>query len=211
MNAEGIPVFYGAMEEGTCVSEIRPPVGSLVILGRFEILTPIRILDLSAISIVYSEISHFDANYSEARSRERFLKELVEEIGRPIMPHEETREYLNSQIVADYLANRFEGGLDGIIFRSAQTGGTGNNVVLFNHASRVQGDANESSRGVKVTIPRPLTIPPPGTEINKEFIVQTKPPRQPAESMGRPEGPPQRTQRRKGIAEASRLNSTQTA
>ena len=65
MNAEGIPVFYGAMEEETCVSEIRPPVGSLVILGRFEILTPIRILDLSAISIVYSGISHFDVNYSE--------------------------------------------------------------------------------------------------------------------------------------------------
>ena len=39
-------------------------------------------------------------------------------------------------------------------------------------------------------LPRPLTIPPPGTEINKEFIVQTKPPRQPAESMGRSEGLP---------------------
>ena len=188
MNAEGIPVFYGAMEEETCVSEIRPPVGSLVILGRFEILTPIRILDLSAISIVYSGISHFDVNYSEVRSRERFLKELVEEIGRPIMPHEETREYLCSQIVAEYLANRFDGGLDGIIFRSAQRGGTGNNVVLFNHASRVKRSADESSRGVRITIPRQPTIPPPGTEVKKESIVQTRSPRPQEGSRETPEG-----------------------
>ena len=33
MNAKGISVFYGAMEKSTCVSEVRPPVGSYVVLG----------------------------------------------------------------------------------------------------------------------------------------------------------------------------------
>ena len=104
------------------------------------------------------------------------------------MPHEETREYLCSQIVAEYLANRFDGGLDGIIFRSAQRGGTGNNVVLFNHASRVKRSADESSRGVRITIPRQPTIPPPGTEVKKESIVQTRSPRPQEGSRETPEG-----------------------
>ena len=35
MNAAGISVFYGAMEEETCIAEARAPVGSYVVIGRF--------------------------------------------------------------------------------------------------------------------------------------------------------------------------------
>ena len=73
MNAEGIPVFYGALEDETCVSEVRAPVGSFVVLVKFDLLKPIRVLDLEALSKVYSEYSHFDPNYIEKRNRERFL------------------------------------------------------------------------------------------------------------------------------------------
>ena len=65
MNAEGIPVFYGALEEETCVSEVRAPVGSFLVLVKFDLLNPIRVLDLNALSIVYSDFSHFDPNYAE--------------------------------------------------------------------------------------------------------------------------------------------------
>ena len=64
---------YGALEEETCVSEVRAPVGSFVVLVKFDLLNQIRILDLEALSIVYSDFSHFDPNYIEKRSRERFL------------------------------------------------------------------------------------------------------------------------------------------
>jgi HEPN/RES N-terminal domain 1/RES domain len=40
MNAAGISVFYGAIEADTCVAEARAPVGSYVVLGRFEIIRP---------------------------------------------------------------------------------------------------------------------------------------------------------------------------
>ena len=53
MNAQGIPVFYGAMEESTCVSEVRPPVGSYVVLAKFELLRPMRLLDLLTLKDVY--------------------------------------------------------------------------------------------------------------------------------------------------------------
>ena len=50
-------------------------MGSFVVLVKFDLLNQIRILDLNALSIVYSDCSHFDPNYIEKRSRERFLKE----------------------------------------------------------------------------------------------------------------------------------------
>ena len=38
MNAKGISVFYGAFDSATCVAEIRPPVGSFVVLYQFTLL-----------------------------------------------------------------------------------------------------------------------------------------------------------------------------
>ena len=41
MNAPGIRAFYGAMEESTCLAEIRAPVGSHVVVGRFQFTRPV--------------------------------------------------------------------------------------------------------------------------------------------------------------------------
>ena len=41
MNAQGIPVFYGAKDLRTCVSEVRAPVGAHVVVGRFDLLRPV--------------------------------------------------------------------------------------------------------------------------------------------------------------------------
>ena len=175
MNAEGIPVFYGALEPETCVSEVRAPVGSFVVLVKFDLLKPIRVLDLEALSKVYSEYSHFDPNYIEKRNRERFLEELVAEMSRPVMPHEAAREYIVTQIVSEYLANRVKPCLHGIIFSSAQTGKGGHNVVLFNGAHNVE--AYESGTGFRVALPQPPGIPQPGTESSKDSLIQTEPQR----------------------------------
>ena len=175
MNAEGIPVFYGALEEKTCVSEVRAPVGSFVILLKFDLLKPIRVLDLEALPEVYSEYSHFDPNYTKERSRARFLEELVGELSRPVLPREATREYIVTQIVSEYLANRVKPCLHGIIFSSAQTGKGGHNVVLFNGAHSVE--AYESGPGFRVTLPQPTGIPQPGTESSKDSLIQTEPQR----------------------------------
>ena len=70
--------------------------------------------------------------------RAAFLRRLVREISRPVMPQDEAFEYLPTQAVAEYLAYRVEPRLDGIIFRSSQTGASGRNLVLFNHACGVE-------------------------------------------------------------------------
>ena len=149
MNAPGIPVFYGAMDEATCLAEARAPVGSHVVVARFELLRPVRMLDFDAVMEIYVEGSHFDPDYGTREGRAAYLRRLVHEISRPVMPQDETFEYLATQVVAEYLANKVEPRLDGIIFPSSQTGSTGRNVVLFNHACGVA--PYDLPEGTKVT------------------------------------------------------------
>lgn len=156
MNAKGISVFYGAFDQATCVAEIRPPVGSYVAMGRFELVRDVRLLDMDLLANVHDWGSHFDPDYAEHKARAAFLKFLVDEISRPILPGDEAFEYLPTQAVAEYLANRVNPRLDGIIFRSSQTGSAGRNLVLFNHASFVDqsGIACESDKEITdISIP----------------------------------------------------------
>ena len=152
MNALGIPVFYGAMEKDTCVAEIRAPVGSQVAVAKFELLRPVRLLDLDALTEIWNiDASHFDPDYYKLEGRVASLRSLAREICRPVMPQDEAFEYLPSQAVAEYLSNKVNPRLDGIIFRSSQTG-CGRNVVLFNQACGVDPDDLPEGTEVKVYI-----------------------------------------------------------
>ncbi len=154
MNAQGIPVFYGAMDPRTCVSEVRAPVGAHVVLGRFDLLRTVRLLDLDALSKVYARGSYFDPGYSEQKGRAEFFRHLANEISRPVMPQDEALEYLPTQAVAEYLAHKVEVRIDGIIFHSTQTDGAGRNVVLFNHARAVESHDLPEGSSVEVQLPR---------------------------------------------------------
>ena len=153
MNAQGIPVFYGAFDADTCVAEVRAPVGSHVVVAKFELLRPVRLLDFDALSEVYVPRSHFDPDYREQQGRAAFLAHLVREIGMPIMPQDEALEYLPTQAVAEFLANRTTPRFDGIVFRSTQTGQAGRNVVLFNHACGLVRSPLPDGAEVEVYVP----------------------------------------------------------
>ena len=155
MNARGISVFYGAMDEDTCIAEVRPPVGSNVVVGKFEIIRPVRILDIDALAKIYAAGSCFDGTFAERQNRAAFLRNLASELTRPVMPQDEDSEYLPTQAVAEYLANRVHPRLDGMIFRSTQRGGEGLNLALFNHACGVE-QIEESHRNVRVKVGCPL-------------------------------------------------------
>ncbi|WP_304526537.1 RES domain-containing protein [Halomonas sp. I5-271120] len=136
MNARGISVFYGATSVDTALAEVRPPVGSQVAVARFDIVTPIRLLDLSALSRVHERGSIFDPSYAYRLSRTIFLKKLSNRMAYPVMPDDKESEYLSTQAIADFLATEGEVPLDGIIFPSVQIGRSGLNVVLFHKASK---------------------------------------------------------------------------
>jgi len=138
MNAKGISVFYGATSPEIALAEVRPPVGSWVAVARFEIIRPLRLLDLAALGDVHERGSIFDPDYAYRLGRMMFLKTLSRSMSRPVMPDDQEMEYLPTQAIADYLSTEGQVPLDGILFPSVQVGGNGVNAVLFHKASRCE-------------------------------------------------------------------------
>jgi hypothetical protein len=138
MNARGIAVFYGATDADVALAETRPPVGSKVAVSRFEIIRPLRLLDIEVLRSIFVEGSIFDTGYLRRLEKAKFLRTLSHIISEPVMPDDEPFEYLITQVIADYLAAQREPALDGIIYPSVQNGGQKKNVVLFHKAARVE-------------------------------------------------------------------------
>jgi hypothetical protein len=136
MNAQGVAVFYGASDAGTALAEVRPPVGSKVLHGRFDLVRPARLLDIEALSRVRAVGSVFDPQFLPALQKAKFLRFLSRRISLPVMPDDEPFEYLVTQAIADYLAESNQPNLDGIIYPSVQSGSE-RNVVLFHKSARV--------------------------------------------------------------------------
>lgn len=136
MNAQGITVFYGATDPAVALAETRPPVGSKVLVGTFEIIRPLKLLDMEALSRVRVSGSVFDPTFLPALEKAKFLESVSHRIARPVLPDDAPFAYLVTQAIAEYLAGRDDPQIDGIIFPSVQSG-TEKNVVLFHKASRV--------------------------------------------------------------------------
>jgi RES domain-containing protein len=144
MNPRWVPMFYGALDADTCVAEIRAPVGSCVVIGIFEIVRPLLLLDIGALRhLIGHRTSFFDPATRSLSDKAAFLNRLVGIIAKPVMPNEEEYSYLPTQAVAEYLAERLEPRIDGLLFPSTQTEGTGQNVVLFPRSSIVAADLDE--------------------------------------------------------------------
>ena len=158
MNARGIAVFYGANDPTVALAEVRPPVGSKVLVGRFDLIRPLQLLNLKALQEIGLLGSIFDPTYIQRLERAAFLASLSKRITIPVMPSDEPFEYLATQAIADFLATEATPPLDGILFPSVQSGADKKpvnvtkdaqgkytfvqdeiyNVVLFHKAARVQ-------------------------------------------------------------------------
>ncbi|MBI5543784.1 MAG: RES domain-containing protein [Deltaproteobacteria bacterium] len=132
MNPEGISVFYGALESETCIAELRPSLGRMVVVGKFATAAPLRVLDFRRLDKAYrgeKEASYFQRGASRLFQRRAFLRALHKLVAEPVHPDGES-DYLITQYLAEYLAHVRSPGVQGIIFASAQrTKGT--NVVVF--------------------------------------------------------------------------------
>jgi hypothetical protein len=138
LNAHGISVFYGADNDKVALAEVRPPVGSKVLVARFQIVRPIKLLDLTALGTVSTCGSVFDPAFADRLERTMFLRRLSRLITRPVMPDDEPLEYITTQAIADFLASECTIQLDGVIYPSVQTAGASLNILLFHKAARVE-------------------------------------------------------------------------
>ena len=150
-------------------------LAAMWLVAKFELLHPVQLLDLDALAKVLAEGSYFDPAFTEHANRMAFLRQMVREISQPVMPQDEASEYLITQVVAEYLANRATPNFDGIIFNSSQTGGKGRNLVLFNHACGVE--RYDLPEGTTVTVDSYADHQDDDKDENYEIIVmETVPP-----------------------------------
>jgi hypothetical protein len=138
MNPHGISVFYGATDRMVALAEVRPPVASRVVVGRFNFLKPARLLDLEALRVLQVEGSIFDKTFLARLEKAKFLEWLSRRITTPVMPDDEPYEYLPTQAVADFLATNANPLLHGMLYPSVQGGQGKSNIVLFHKAARVK-------------------------------------------------------------------------
>src|SRR6185437_12614815 len=142
MNAAGISVFYGSSDATTCVAELRTPVGGSAVVGKFEVIRPLRLLDLTKIGDGTNLVSKFHPQYFKIASHQNFIRGFHAEIRKPIIPGKESLDYLPPQIVAEYLWSKAKSPVDGLIFGSSQVSGDRTNIVLFPNASLVEQGAD---------------------------------------------------------------------
>jgi RES domain len=141
MSVEYIPVFYGAFSEETAVAEIRPGIGDHVVVGEFVLLKQLRVFDFTAFSRSLGEAW----NESYAHTRYDFITQMQDEISKPILPFERQREYIATQIVAEYLREYFN--CDAIIYQSSMHKSDqddNRNIVILNRGIDFVGPAATS-------------------------------------------------------------------
>ena len=145
MNSRGIPVFYGSSNADTALAEIRPPVGSLALVGKFRLVRRVRLLNLHTQKASGAIGSYFDPKFLDLFRRAIFLQNLATVLSRPVLPVVAESEYLPTQVISDYLENEIDPPLDGILFPSAQARSQqsqqlneNTNVILFNKSSKVK-------------------------------------------------------------------------
>jgi len=104
MNARGISEFNDANDSRVAIAGVRPPIGSQVMVGCFEITRPLRLLDLNALSDVTTVGSIFDSHFSKRLEHAMFMRSQSRRITGPVIPDEEALDYLPMQAIADFLA-----------------------------------------------------------------------------------------------------------
>jgi RES domain-containing protein len=131
MNAAGIVVFYGALEESTAIAETAKRKPGISI-GTFELIRQARVLDLTNLPPIPSV---FDMGRIDLRVPLRFLHSFRSDISEPIAPDDQVHiEYTPTQVVSEFIKLRFRdqdgNRVDGVFYPSSRQR-KGRNVALF--------------------------------------------------------------------------------
>lgn len=131
MNVNFIPAFYGAFDAMTVIAEVRPSIGDVVAIGEFLLEQDITVFDFTAYDKAYEP--HRPSEYISDGSRYGFIRDMQEEISKPISSFQQSIEYIPTQIVAEYLREHFE--CDAVIYKSSvhiDANSDTRNIVIFN-------------------------------------------------------------------------------
>lgn len=118
MSPAGIPLFYGADDTDTALTEVgRADPSEFFTVGQFRTTAPITVLDLTAIPSVPSI---FDPELGRWQGELRFLDDLVQELRKPVDVARSNLDYVPTQVFCEYILRVFdEADIRGLAWRSA--------------------------------------------------------------------------------------------
>jgi len=155
MSPAGIPMFYGAFDRDTVIEELIPgkkDTATQVTIGKFRLLKPINILDLSNIP---SAPSIFDKENRHLRETIFFLRAFLRDLSKPVSKDgQENIDYVPTQIVTEYFRHVFQIEhklvINGIVYPSSRNQ-SGKSLVLFYDQSQcVDASANVADKTIKL-------------------------------------------------------------
>ena len=163
MNAARIRAFYGALQKNIAVAEAKPSIGGHVVVAPFTPIRELKVLDLGALGDVFNYIDLFDPVFGEVLERVTFLEMLEQEVSLPVQAADDPVGHVPTQVIADYVHTVL--GLDGLAYRSTQTGvapswgqlsggrqrAQQRNLVLFGAAARTisEGSSEDLEPGLQ--------------------------------------------------------------
>jgi hypothetical protein len=121
-NPHGISYLYCAVDEETCIAEIRPWKGAKVTVAEIRVKRDLKLVNLRWESICPFLIDSPD----KALEIDSLLKRFSYELSKPVDPNKSEIEYLPTQYITELIKSK---GYDGICFQSSL--GSGFNFVLF--------------------------------------------------------------------------------
>lgn len=146
MSPAGISMFYGCTDVPTVVAEIGAhSVKRYATVGQFESVKPLTVVDLASLP---KTPSLFDVERRESYYELAFLHAFAKDLSAPVVIDGRERiEYVPTQVVTEYLRWLPSFDVDGILFVSAQNGGT--SCVIF---CGPEGCADEDSATEKTVL-----------------------------------------------------------
>ncbi|QZY56673.1 RES family NAD+ phosphorylase [Crassaminicella profunda] len=130
-NPKGIPYVYLATNKDIAINEIRPWPGKFVSCGTFLCCQDLKLVDFTKDENKSLTIDLENMKLLSKNSIENLWGDLNTAFSKPVIPADDTAEYVITQVIAELVKNE---GLDGILYKSGYSNKhlLGKNVVLFN-------------------------------------------------------------------------------
>jgi len=115
VNPKGISCFYCATDRGTAMAEVRPWIGSLVSVGRFEVLRDVQIVDCSKYHSKNSYYPLLDeprgSSPTSHKIEEAVWTDIDHAFSEPVTESDDLPDYIATQILAEVFKTENYGGV----------------------------------------------------------------------------------------------------
>lgn len=122
-NPKGIPYLYCTNQLETAIAEVRPWIGSLISVGQFRTMRPLKLISCLAVT---KPRRFFMKGVPKSDWDKAVWWDIDRAFSKPVTLSDDTADYAPTQIIAEFFK---EQGHDGLVYKSAFAGGY--NLVLF--------------------------------------------------------------------------------